>query len=143
MRKKDVPQDAGTLGPWHQVRYAVADDGSYELVPSAGWDVVDTANAEAWADIREQAEAALERVRKGESSPLAFHMVVRLMDDSILAGYAGLARWRVRRHLKPKVFAKLPQRILIKYAQALGLSPEELCRVPERVAPLPGEKDRE
>lgn len=44
------------------------------------------------------------------------------MDLNILAGYMGMWRWRVKRHLKPRVFRKLSTRILTKYAEVFQIS---------------------
>ena len=52
------------------------------------------------------------------------------MDATLLAQSTGLFRWRVRRHLRPAVFARLPERILEKYATALGITVTQLCAVP-------------
>jgi hypothetical protein len=48
---------------------------------------------------------------------------------ALLAQTTGLWSWRVRRHLRPDRFAALPPRLLARYAQALGLSAEQLGRV--------------
>jgi len=47
-----------------------------------------------------------------------------------LAPAAGFWQWRVRRHLKPAVFAKLPRDILSRYAEAMGLTVEQLKALP-------------
>jgi hypothetical protein len=39
-----------------------------------------------------------------------------------------LWRWRVRRHFRAGVFARLPLRIRRRYAEALGISLEALSR---------------
>jgi hypothetical protein len=36
----------------------------------------------------------------------------------------------VRRHLRPQPFARLPLRLLRRYAEALGLGAEDLGRLP-------------
>jgi hypothetical protein len=48
------------------------------------------------------------------------------MNESLLAQATGLWRWRVRRHLRPAVFARLSQKLRARYAQALGMASEQL-----------------
>jgi len=66
------------------------------------------------------------RVLSGESSPLEYHMYRARMDVELLSQTTGLWRWRVRRHLKPKAFARLPPALKRRYAEALGISVEAL-----------------
>ena len=51
---------------------------------------------------------------------------VNKMDLNILSSYVGFWKWRVKRHFKPSVFAKLNDKILKKYADTFGVSIEEL-----------------
>lgn len=134
MRKEDVPQDELLLEGQREVCYAVDAQGRYVLAPSAGWEPANIVNVQAWELIREQVEAAFAAVRAGQQSPLAYHMARHQMDVGMLAAYAGLARWRVRRHLKPAVFFKLKPALLQRYADLFQIEVAELCSVPERVA---------
>jgi hypothetical protein len=58
-------------------------------------------------------------------------MKKRQMTPRMLAAYAGIAAWRVRRHLASRAFEKLPRAILERYASALDVSLETLRTVPE------------
>ena len=51
------------------------------------------------------------------------------MDVELLSQITGLWRWRVRRHLKPAAFARLPPALKTRYAEALGITPEALEKV--------------
>jgi hypothetical protein len=51
------------------------------------------------------------------------------MDVALLAQATGLWRWRVRRHFRPEIFARLPRALLQRYADAIGVTPEELARL--------------
>jgi hypothetical protein len=51
------------------------------------------------------------------------------MDVALLSQATGLWRWRVRRHFKPRVFARLPLSLRELYAGALGISVESLGKV--------------
>ncbi len=52
------------------------------------------------------------------------------MSVGLLAANAGVWRFRVYRHLKPRVFSRLKPAVLRRYALALGISVEELQTVP-------------
>lgn len=131
MKEKEVPQDAGLLGDLKEVRYAVDERGRYVPVPSAGWEPTTVANAQAWDAIRAQVASVLDEVRAGRLSPLAWRMAAAQMDPGLLARYAGLFAWQVRRHMRPGPFRRLSRRRVARYAAVFGIAPEELGRVPE------------
>ena len=78
------------------------------------------------AELEEQTEAAKQAVERGERSALYYHMFRSRHDETSLAMAAGVWRWQLRRHLQPAVFKRLPEKTLVKYAQALGISLSEL-----------------
>ena len=127
MKKDEVPQDVGIAEGQSEVTYAVDENGAYVLVPSKGWDPKNVANYQAWDVIAEQIEAVRKKVRAGELSPLAYHMTKHQMDTRLMASYVGIAAWRARRHLKPKVFAKLEGALLEQYAALFRVSVAQLC----------------
>jgi hypothetical protein len=63
---------------------------------------------------------------QGKLSPIAYYMEKNIMDVKLLASYIGLPRWKVRRHLKPTVFAKLDEMVLRRYADLFRISVEAL-----------------
>lgn len=130
MRVQDVPQDECLFEGWREICYAVDDSGRYVSVPSAGWDPANIANIQAWEDIRAGLREAAGQARDGTMSPLLYHMRKHLMDSKLLAGYAGMAHWRVKRHLQPRVFHRLKPGVLERYARVFGLSVEELRTIP-------------
>jgi hypothetical protein len=130
MRERDVPQEGNaTLAGHRKAVYAVADDGKLRLVPSRGWEAEEIVTRQAVEDLERRAREARARSLSGESSPLEYHMYRARMDVELLAQVTGLWRWRVRRHLKPAVFARLPLALRLRYAEALGISNEALDRV--------------
>lgn len=131
MEKKDVPQDSGLFGEWKEVSYALDDDGRYVLVPSAGWEPANIANHMAWESIDAEVGAVLAKVRAGVLSPLAYHMARYQMDPGLLAGYAGLFRWQVRRHRKAAAFRRISTALADRYAAIFRITPEELMEIPE------------
>ena len=136
MREEEVPQDAenSTYGGSRKLVYAQSGDGNFVGVKSAGWDVEANATRMALDLIERQCAESWDRASRGICAPLEYYMHYRRMDVALLAQTAGIARWRVRRHLKPHVFAKLSPRILHRYSEALELAVERLQSLPD--APL-------
>ncbi len=136
MRVDEVPQQPSILAGRSRACYARDANDRFVVTPSRGWDVEAIANGEAQAAIDEHVAAALAQVRAGAASPLAWHMARFHMDAKLLAATMGIGRWRVRRHLRPAVFAKLAPAMLARYGALFGIDPAELSRLPEP-APRP------
>lgn len=124
MKKDAVPQDESSLSKKNikELCYAVDEAGNYTTVLSQGWKPKALAMELSLQDIQERAEQAKEGIRNGTLSPIAYFMEINKMDLNILAGYMGMWRWRVKCHLKPRVFRKLSTRILTKYAEVFQIS---------------------
>jgi hypothetical protein len=130
MRERDVPQEGNaTLDGKRKAVYAVGADGRLHIVESRGWEVEETVTRQALEDLERRAQEARKRFLAGRSSPLEYHMYRSRMDVALLAQATGLWRWRVRRHFRPEVFARLPQRLRQRYADALGIALEALSRL--------------
>lgn len=130
MRERDVPQEGNaTLAGHRKAVYAVADDGRVRLVASRGWEVEEIVTRQAVQDLEHHADEARERARAGLTSPLEVHMYRSRMDLALLSQTTGLWRWRIRRHFRPEVFARLSPALRRRYADALGISPEALGRI--------------
>lgn len=132
MKLSEVPQD-NNPGYEQEKRavYATDERGQYTVATSSGWEAEDVVNTLAVEEFQRLALAAAARVKTGQSSPLEFHMYDRRMDIPTLAQASGIWQWRVRRHLRPAVFATLRARTLMRYADALGLNPAQLQEFPE------------
>jgi hypothetical protein len=131
MDASKVPQDDNAaLGGHRKAVYAKGADGRIVAVESRGWEVEEIVNRQAVDALRDLAEAARTRVLAGTSSPLEYWMYVRRMDPQLLAQASGLWLWRVRRHLRPAVFARLSPRLLQRYADALGLTADQIRHLP-------------
>jgi len=139
MKKAEVPQEDSIGRGVKEVTYAVDEDGRYVTVQSVGWEPKNVANDQAWDEINDQIRDEIQRVHAGNRSPLGYHMTRNLMNPSLLASYMGISAWRIRRHLKPEIFAKLPRDILERYADLFDISVSELKRIPE---PRPEGNDR-
>ncbi|MFD1771817.1 hypothetical protein [Sphingobacterium suaedae] len=128
MKKSEVPQDNGRVFEKgsRELYYAVDENGEYTTALSTGWDAKNVVQDHTMQEIQERIDAAREDVRAGRVSPIVYFMELRRMDWQILADYTGIWKWRVKRHGKPAVFAKLNERTLRKYADAFEISVDEL-----------------
>jgi hypothetical protein len=120
-------------GELSEVCYAVDERGRYVIAPSLGWEPKNVANSQAWEEVERQSIEALERARRGQASPLFFHMTRHQMSLGLLAGYVGLFRWSVRRHLTPKGYAKMSTAHRRRYADLFEIDLDELDRLPDTV----------
>jgi len=109
--------------------YKHNDNGQYALETNAPW-----AEKVSCALIISGNRAYLEEIRKavlaGSKSPLCYYLELRQMDPGMLAKAAGIAVFRVKRHFRPDIFAKLKPSVLNRYTKALRVTLEELKTVP-------------
>lgn len=137
VKKNDVPQQSGLLSGNREVNYAVDADGRYVLESSVGWEAKNIALRQAWEAIADELTVVLAEIKAGKKSTLAYHMVKNQMDPALLSQYSGVARWRVKRHLKPAVFAGLRAADVAPYAELFRITVDELRLVPEKlISPL-------
>lgn len=130
MKVQDVPQDVTYYEGRKRACYALTDEGKYVVVPSVGWSVEAVVNGLAVDELTLALEETRTAVLEGRKSPLCYHMELRQMTPAILAKTAGIATFRVKRHFRPEIFAKLKLSVLNRYARALALTLEELKKVP-------------
>ncbi|MCM0665366.1 hypothetical protein [Flavobacterium tyrosinilyticum] len=128
MEKENVPQDQSNLTKNNvkELLYATDENGNYTTTLSTGWEPKTIALSNSIDEINERIADARQQVLNGEASPIVYFMEVNKMDLNILSSYVGFWKWRVKRHFKPSVFAKLNDKILKKYADTFGVSIEEL-----------------
>jgi len=128
MKKNEVPQDDSSIknNKFKELCYAVDEDGNYVTAKSTGWSPKTIALDNALEDINERVADAKQRVLNNETSPIEYYMELHKMDLPILSSYVGIWQWRVKRHLNPKVFQKLSEKVLKKYASVFEISIEEL-----------------
>lgn len=128
MKKKDVPQDDANMfeGKLKEPCYVVDEDGKYTTVKSVGWEAKNVVMQQAWDAVHEKVEEVKRKVEKGELSPIAYYMEKQVMDLSVLKGYTGYFKWKIKCHLKMKHFNKLKDHQLQKYAEAFDLDVQTL-----------------
>jgi hypothetical protein len=130
MKKEEIPQDLGALGKiTGEICYAVDESGKYTTALSNGWEVKSAALEVAWKDVEQRIEAAREKVRNKEASPILFFMELRVMDIPIVAAYTGFWKWKVKKHLQYDVFQKLSDSKLSKYAELFEVTVEDLKKM--------------
>jgi len=123
MKKNEVPQDDANMleGKFKEPCYAVDEDGKYTTVKSVGWEAKNVVMQQAWDAVHEKVEEVKKSVEQGELSPIAYYLEKQVMDLSVLKGYTGYCKWKIKRHLKMKHFNKLKDHQLEKYADAFNL----------------------
>ncbi|MDL2140996.1 hypothetical protein QQY79_00560 [Flavobacterium tructae] len=131
MEKEKVPQDNGNLtkNNLKELLYATDENGDYTTTLSTGWEPKTIALSNSIDDINERIAEAKQQVEIGEVSPVCYYMELNKMDLTILSSYVGMWKWRVKRHFKPSVFAKLSNTTLQKYADAFEISIAELKNI--------------
>ena len=108
------------------IQYAVDGPGQCRRMASTDTGTVDVVNRQAWEVIEREVATARARVMAGKASVLLYYMAANQMDPSLLAKYMGIACWRVKRHLKPGVFAKLHPDLLAGYAALFKINVDDL-----------------
>jgi hypothetical protein len=131
MKDKDVPQDDANMlqGKFKEPVYSLDKDGNYTTVPSVGWAPKNAVMQEAWDNVNEKIEQIRQEVIAGKLSPIAYYIEKNIMDVSLLASYMRMWKWTVKKHLKPKNFAKLSNDVLEQYAKVFSISKEELINI--------------
>ena len=131
MDEQNVPQEGNkTLGGYKKAVYAKDAEGRIVVVASRGWEVEEIVTSQAIEQMQALTDRARQNVLNGVSAPLEYWMYARRMDLLLLAQATGIWRWRIRRHFRPQIFARLPPAMLARYAAALGLSANELQHLP-------------
>ena len=74
-------------------------------------------------------EKARQKVLAGEKSPIFYYMEKNLLDPMNLGMQAKISLWRVKRHLKPRVFKRLSEETLAKYTVAFRITIEQLKNI--------------
>ena len=128
MKKQDLPQDESNLQSANmtEVLYVTDENDNYTTANSIGWDAKKAALEESMELINERIEEAKQNVANNIISPIIYFMELNKMDLQVLAAYVDKWQWTVKRHAKPNIFKKLSDSTLKKYADAFGISVDEL-----------------
>jgi len=128
MKKNEVPQDDSPLKNHksNELVYAVDDDGKFVSVQSTGWEAKTVVQHQNLEVLDQRIQQALADVKAGIVSPIVYFMELNRMDWQTLAAYVGKWTFFVKRHGKPNVFKNLNTKTLQKYADAFGISLNDL-----------------
>ena len=133
MRENEVPQEESNI--YHGEKravYATGADGEYGVVASSGWSVEEEATKQAVEELERLADEAYADAEAGKCSALVFHMYDKRLDLLSLSQATGLFQWRIKRHFRADVYKKLSDKILLRYADVMGLSLQEIKKLPKR-----------
>ncbi|MCX6249035.1 MAG: hypothetical protein NTW10_15015 [Bacteroidetes bacterium] len=118
-----------TYGQYRELLYSEYADGKFEATVGYHGEADRTTLQQAWDLFNDRIEAARQKVKAGEASPILYYMEKTLVTPMDLSMHAGINVWRVKRHLKPKVFKKLSEKTLKKYAEAFNITLGQLQNV--------------
>jgi hypothetical protein len=111
---------------FHITHYKMDENGNFTHGLLANWGNKEIVNNSSWEIVKERIKDAKEKVIKGEISPIAYYMQKSITDAKTLSQYVGISKWRIKRHLKPRNFNKLSEKVLQKYADFFAISISEL-----------------
>ena len=132
MKKEDVSQDKSFLEGHQKAAYAVDEQGKYVVVPSLGYADETVATTFALVAQDRLIQTAWERARRGELSPLGYHLACKQWTVGLAAAHLGIWRLRVWWHLRPYGFRRMSKRLKARYCQELDVSEAQLSTVPDR-----------
>lgn len=128
MKKEEVPQEKSALEAANMtdLYYVTDENGNYTTAQSSGWEAKSLALDESMELIHERVEQAKKDVAAEKCSPIVYFMELNKMDFGVLSSYVGIWNFFVKQHTKPQKFKKLSEKTLQKYADAFGISMDEL-----------------
>lgn len=125
---KDIPQDGSKIFQGQKKIIYATQSGNYQTATSSGWKAEEFATQQAVNELAQQAEDALHAVRCGEKSVIYYLMYKNRYDLPTLAQATGFWQWQIKRHFRPKVFNKLPEKYLVIYADVFGIDKHKLVK---------------
>lgn len=126
MAKVQIPQEENaTLGGIRKVMYAPSEDGRFTR-HNYGSSVEEFATKVAVQEYEKLESEALRRIADKEGSAIAYFMYKNRMDLPTLASVTGLFQFQIKRHCKYRVFVKLKDKTLQKYADAFNITVAQL-----------------
>ena len=124
MQKHDVTRESKDLPDekYKTVIYTVDENGNYIRKQTTGWEPENIAHSIAWDDINQRIENTRKKVQAGKLSPLAYFMEREMLNPKRLSGLTGISKWRIRRHRNPRIFSKISESYLNRYAEFFNVS---------------------
>jgi hypothetical protein len=129
---QSVPQDnSETYASMKKAIYASDEEGKLTTVGSSGWEVEEIATKAALEEIEKGIALAYEAVKSAEKSPLYYYMNLARMDLLVLSQSTGFFQWTIKRDFDPQRFKKMSEKRLLAYCDVLGVTVEEIRKLPE------------
>ena len=129
MEINDIPQDNSKIFRGQRKVVYATQNGNYQTATSNGWETEEFATEQAVEELNLLTAEALDAVKRGEKSPLFYYMYRYRFDLPSLAQATSFWQWQIKRHFKPRVFAKLSNKVLSRYAEVFGVAIVELQQV--------------
>ena len=131
VKKEDVSQDDSFLEGHQKAAYALDENGRYVVVPSRGYADEVAATTIALLAQDRLIQQAWDRARKGEQSPLAYHLAVKHWTLGLTSAQMGLTRLQIWWHLKPVGFRRMSSALRQRYCDGLDLTQAQLMTLPD------------
>jgi hypothetical protein len=116
-------------GQYRELFYSYGTNGSFEKHVGFHGESDRVTLQQAWDLFNDRIEEAREKVKSGMASPILYYMEKTLVTPLDLSMHTGIMLWRVKRHLKPKVFKRLNEKTLKKYAEVFNVTLGQLSNV--------------
>ncbi|TRZ75382.1 MAG: hypothetical protein D4R97_02545 [Bacteroidetes bacterium] len=113
-------------GQHRELLYSQYADGKFEMNIGYHGESDRIPLQQGWDMVNERIEVARLKVKAGEASPISYYMEKLMVTPLDLSLHSGIMVWRVKRHLKPKVFNRLSGKTLKKYAEAFNITIDQL-----------------
>ncbi len=105
----------------HQlVLYVEKKDGSYGPLQTGSF-ITKNYVDDYWRKRANLEKSSMERIRKGEITPIAFYMTLEELTPSELASRVGIPARKVRKHLEPAHFGSVTIELLRRYAEVFNV----------------------
>jgi hypothetical protein len=116
-------------GKYRELFYSYGPDGKFEKNVGFHDESDRVTLQQAWDLFNDRIEEARQKVKAGKASPILYYMEKTLVTPMDLSMHSGIMVWRVKRHLKPKIFSHLSEKTLNKYAVAFNITVDQLKNV--------------
>jgi hypothetical protein len=113
-------------GQSRELLYSYADGHQYEKTVGFHGEADRVILQQAWDYFNERIEEARQNVLAGKVSPVVYYMEKTLVTPMDLSMHTGISLWRIKRHFKPRVFARLKDETMAKYAEVFNVSVDQL-----------------
>jgi hypothetical protein len=116
-------------GQFRELFYFYGENGNFEKSVGFHGESDRVTLQQAWDLFNDRIEEARQKVKAGLASPILYYMEKTLVTPLDLSMHAGIMVWRVKRHLKPRVFNRLSEKTLRKYTCVFNITLDQLKNI--------------